>query len=568
MAPQSILSTSPSLDADLIAMLSPLHSSISMPSLPFRSMSYLSESAGLGSPPTSPQPSSFPFHSAALLDFPHAIPITTPTTSTASSSSSPSSSPLSLSADDSSDSNSEASFQLARWPPAHGPAFTSSSKLHTAQMPPWHEAVVPLSSVTRLPSPPLSNSSYRSGSVNSSASSVSSSTSSSTPAVTSTPTSIGTAATAAVKKRKRSVAHLTVSERLSRRRAQHRAVDASRRQKEASAISRLLRLIRQQQQSVAGGAGAVGLVGEADDDTVDADEDDLDGSRNKAGRLTVLESSIALIEQLTAACSTMERACNAKDVQVSRVSGQLHSVAALIAQQATELALVEPNKRDGLTILDGGDGSDSAMYRLPTAYTDYSQHYSQHTNFLHQQQQEQQHSWAASRPSLLPGTPHSASTFLSVLPQSTSSYLLQSDMNHTLRTSTVSLMSTMSMTVIALPSKVVIDVNDKFLAMTGHKRADLMYHSLEDVSSTKNVPQYPASVAAVNEVLNGTRRHGTGIWRCVWADGRLYENSVTFYAIFDEPSTAGSGEKCLPDKMLLLSSAEEAVVVDDFNLPL
>ena len=495
-----------------------MHVSTSV-SLGFRSSIHYSESNALGSAPSSPQPSLFSYSGGADMDFPFLLP--TPPTS----SSSPSLSPQSLSTDDSSDYAADA---VSHWRPADAATHSYTS----ASAGPWHDAIEPLSldrSISRVSSSPSPDMSFRSGNHSSSASSVSSDSSTPPPPATQR-------AELLAKKRKRSTAalNLNADERLQRRRAQHRAVDANRRQRESDAIARLHKLIKQQQQEQQ-------EVGEVSDETGEADEDDTEAGNRKSGRLTVLESSIALIEQLTSACKRMDAACNAKDLQVSRVSNQLHSVAAVIAQQATSLGLVK-TVADGFSAVNGLDGIG-----VPTApHTGYSQ------------------PWTSPHPSNLlrysgNNQSHSASSMLSVLPSSASSYLLQSDSSHTLRQSTASLLHTMCMALVALPSKVMIDVNDRFLAMSGHRRADVLYHSIEDLS-LKDVPQYPASLLAVDEVMDGRKRQGSAVWRCRWADGLVYENYVSFYAIFDEPSV--SGGKRLPDKMLLISAAEEAVALD------
>ena len=219
-------------------------------------------------------------------------------------------------------------------------------------------------------------------------------------------------------------------------------MDANRRQRESDAITRLHRLIR-----------TVAADGEAEDESAEGDDEEAES--RKAGRLTVLESSIALIEQLTTACKRMEAACNAKDAQVSKVSSQLRSVAAAIAQQATSLTLV-----------DQMEGFTAAL--LPLEYS----------------QPRLPSLLPASRPAspaLLGAASSLSPSFLSVLPPAASSYLLRSDMSHTLRQSTMSLMNSMSVTVVVVPSMVIIDVNERFLEMTGHMRAEIMYHSMHEL---------------------------------------------------------------------------------------
>ena len=171
---------------------------------------------------------------------------------------------------------------------------------------------------------------------------------------------------------------LPPEQRIERRRAQHRAVDAARRQKENEAIERLQRLLKERQQQ--GRAEGTGVEGEvADEDTAETVGDEStesvegsvsggsDGGSKKVGRLTVLESSIALIQQLSARCQRMEEACNAKDVQLNRVSSHLHSVAASIAQQATSASSFDDDAAaDGYFASQSYPSPSSSHHRPPT----------------------------------------------------------------------------------------------------------------------------------------------------------------------------------------------------------
>jgi len=286
--------------------------------------------------------------------------------------------------------------------------------------------------------------------------------------------------------------------------------------------------------------------------------------------LRIFSARDDLIEQLTSACKRMEAACNAKDVQVSRVSSQLHSVAAVIAQQAASLAVVEDEEKvDRITASD----YSQQLWQPPAFIDSHTAHHPYSNSQAHSRAYSQPHFLARSGPQSPSHShshpyhsyppPNSASTFLSVLPSSTSSYLLHSDSSHTLRQSTNSLLETFSMTVVVLPSKVVIDVNELFLRMTGHTRAQVLYNSLEDVALNKGIPQYPASLAAVDEVISGRRRQGTAVWRCRWADGILYEVKANFYAIYNDGRLMSAMDKCVPDRMLIISSPNEAVTVGD-----
>ena len=484
-----------------------------------RSLSLLSEAAAFGSPPSSPQRSLYSYAAtvaadADLMDFPFLLP--TPP-------SSPSSSPLST--DDSNDYVDQVSFQR------HAAADSTPVP---QPVPLWHDAAAPLSldrPSPRLSSPPPANPSFRSVSVSSSAASTTSDSSHRATAASSR-------TQRKVRKRKRGGSSVNEEERLQRRREQHRAVDASRRQKENEAITRLHGLIRQQRHQRA-------VIGEVEDETGDGDEDEMEGGKHKAGRLTVLESSIALIEQLTAACKRMDAACNAKDVQVSRVSNQLHSVAGVIAQQVTSLALGGP-VQDGFSTIDGMADAGTR---------------SRHAEHFRQP-------WHPSRlPPNIQFTSfpvHPTSSLLSVLPPSTSSYLLQSDMSHTLRQYTTSLLSTMCMIVIALPGKIVIDVNERFVAMTGHPRSEMLYRPLNQASINRGVSQYPASMAAVDAVIVGSQRQGSATWRCRRADEVLYEIVTSFYALYNDARSDGSvDEKRRPDQLLIISAPDEVILVGE-----
>ena len=366
-----------------------------------------------------------------------------------------------------------------------------------------------------------------------------------------------TATEAPVKKRRRNVADLS-SEQLMRRRAQHRQVDASRRQKEAASIARLLRLIRQQHQPA-----VAGVAGEADADetgTVEADEDDddMDGSQQKAGRQTVLESSIALIEQLTAACQRMEAACNAKDAQVSRMSSQLHSVAALLAQQATDSMAVASSVNRAAAA--GDCNAQLSSFRHPRL--------------------------SSSSPTMLPN--RASSSFLSVLPSSTSSYLAQSDRSHTLSRGGFSTFSTLCIAVVT-SNGIVLDVSDRLLTYTGWGGSDLVHTTFEDYDTDEQrragilpitplvlanqqpnpcdrtqlryVQQYPASIEQIIAVKKGEKRKAHATWRYRISDGSVVETDSTFWGEWDVPVVKGHPHRP-PDRMLLVYEMQDAVVVD------
>lgn len=368
-------------------------------------------------------------------------------------------------------------------------------------------------------------------------------------------------------------------------------MDAVRRQKENEAIERLQGLLKRQRQQVEG-AGVEGSVAE-EDVTVLGDEDGEggegsgsgsgDNSSKKVGRLTVLESSIAMIEQLSAACQRMEAACNAKDEQLSRVSNHLHGVAASIAQQATSIASAlddEAATADGY--LSYPSYSSPSSSTSPPSYASVAY---------------------ASNRSTRPPTP--PSTLLSVLPPSTSSYLAHSDRSHTLRHSGLAFASTLCVTIINIADGVIVDINDRFLAQTGWRRADLLHTSMdhEDMACghplspfllrergdkrlnrpVEYLPQYPRAMAEIDQLIRGIKRKGDTSWRCRMGDGTVFECHTTMWTEYSDVEAGGEqyglvqkddGNLCLgvipsservrpsPDRMVLVFAIEDALIIE------
>ena len=295
------------------------------------------------------------------------------------------------------------------------------------------------------------------------------------------------------------------AEQQQRRRAQHRALDADRRQKETDAISTLLGLIRQQQQ------GAV-VEGEVADAKKVKHKILLNG--RKAGRLAVLESSIAIIQQLTS--KRTEDAVNATDLQKSRM------------QQ--DAAFEYYGSLDGFAL---------SHYECPSGL-----------------------------PSVLPISHFTLPIplRLSALPLSVSPQPVNSGISHALLQFTTSMLSRMYIMVIALSSMVVVDVNDAFLAMTGFDRAQLLDQPFGSISLSKGIAQYPASVAAVAAVVDGHKRQGSTTWRCRRTDGVLFECTASFHGSYDElPLGAGVRTMQMPNKMLIMCAPDEIVMVGDAN---
>ena len=294
----------------------------------------------------------------------------------------------------------------------------------------------------------------------------------------------------------------------------------------------------------------------ADDMTAEVEEDNgssADGrgssasrtaSRAGSGRLTVLESSIALIEQLTTACKHMEAACNAKDAQLSHVSKHLHSVAASIAQQT---AAANSSSNNSAALFDG-------VMEEPFALR-YS----------------------------------SSSSFLSALPSSTSSYFAHSDRSHTLRRGGVDFFSSSMCVAIIAPPGIIMHVNERFLDCSGWRRTDVLLTSFEKEDDaayplcpmaaakptaiqrraagmtdrmTRYMPQYPSSTEMVESMIRGERRKADCKWRCRLGDGSTVECDSTFWAVYDKPPPRAGQQPRTPDRMVFVFELDDAVLVE------
>ena len=158
-----------------------------------------------------------------------------------------------------------------------------------------------------------------------------------------------------------------------------------------------------------------------------------------------------------------------------------------------------------------------------------------------------------------PSTP--SSTFLSVLPQSTSSYLSHSDRSHTLRHSGLAFASTMCVTIIDISNGVILDINDRFLDRTGWRRSDLLHTSMdhEDMAggyplspflllqradryvgrAVEYLPQYPRAMAEIDSLIRGLKRKGDTSWRCRMGDGTVFECHTTMWTEYSNRETEG-----------------------------
>ena len=330
--------------------------------------------------------------------------------------------------------------------------------------------------------------------------------------------------------KKRKLSALTADERLERRRAQHRALDANRRQRELEAIERLRDLILQQHVQQQNRTIEAQPDDEADEKD---DEDGAAGEEKKAGRLAVLESSVALIQQLTAACKRTEAACGAQGAQLSRVSNQLHTVAATIAQVAassyTSAADPLPAATSASTSLTASASAmASASSRMLSA---------------------------------------ASSSFRSILPAAVIDQLEHSDRSHSLCQSGLNMLSSMCISVISVPLGVIIDMNNNFLHAMHARRTDLLHKPINLTTLHKRIPQYPAAIAETEAVMSGRKRQTQAMWRCRTFDGVKFEMRCTFWGDFDVPPSPDGTPPRAPDRLLTMYAQEDCVLLEDTAIP-
>ena len=305
------------------------------------------------------------------------------------------------------------------------------------------------------------------------------------------------------KKRTRMGGGLTGNERLEWRREQHRVTDSTRRQRESEAEAHLRALIRRYSQQR--GQANDGIEARSGVEV----EEESESRQSGASRLFVLQSSIALIEQLAAACERKDEACEAKVAQVNHSATEAHNMASNMAQPFWQPVLPHSAVRPF--------APPQPCPSLPTA-----------------------------------------------LPTSVSSDALYAGMSPTMQQSTVALLSTMCVLVVTLPALVVLDANTRFLAMSGYARADITHLLLSQSPLCRGVNQNLASTAAVSAIAAGSRWQGSGVWRCRKADGLLCELLVSFFALFSgEQADDGVDERRLPDRMLIVGSPREVVLVGE-----
>ena len=362
-----------------------------------------------------------------------------------------------------------------------------------------------------------------------------------------------------VRLKKHRVRESNPEQRLERRRAQHRAVDKVRRLKENVTINRLHKLIKAQQ---------VESLAPMEEGERVAQENEEKMDSKKVGRSTVLESSAAMIEQLTSACKRMEAACNAKDAQLNRVYSYVLGVTAMIAQQAISAGTDSSTNSSSHNAIAPNDGI-MTRYGFPPSHHPLKA--------------------LASTPSLTSSdapvtndTKFPSDSFLPILPSCILSYLAYSDRSHALRVGGhASFSSTLCVAIIAPPG-IILDVNTRFLECTGWLRSDLVHTSLESEDGanflplsplvqlpqtvtqasrqTRYLPQYPAATALLEAVKRGEKRKADITCRCSMVDGAVFECDCTVWGEWDEP--LGEGQRRPPDRMVFVFEMESSVVIE------
>ena len=362
------------------------------------------------------------------------------------------------------------------------------------------------------------------------------------------------------RRKKRRLRALDREQRLERRRAQHREVDAARRQKESEAMAKLHRLVREEQEQ---------QTGEADSNKADATEA-ADDKCKKVRRLNILEASVALIERMKAASGA-----NASGAHNSRHSRRHVASTAATTQRPVDVDLTlttTPSRFDEFVTF-----SDSA---LPSSSSRLRE---RRTSLL---------------PTSLDRQPSSSFPYLSILPPPTPSYVAGLER----RPGPASFSSSLCV-VIVTPLGVIVDVNERFLACTGWRRSDLLDTSVnsrqlvagrrpsplifqprqrriggeqwcDDSGSTAGAMQpllqYQSFVDSIQALLRGETGKGNGAWRCWMRDGRLIECNATFWGETDErhdedadEDDEGADKRRPPDRLVAVYSMDDIVFVDN-----
>ena len=217
--------------------------------------------------------------------------------------------------------------------------------------------------------------------------------------------------------RKRRVRGLTEEQRTARRRSLHRDIDATRRSREAAAISRLHGLLQGHKQAL----------------LIEDDRGVRSAKSAGAGRVRVLEQCAEVIERLQSMRQAMERASNAKDQQLRILADHLHSVAAAHAQST-------------LACIDCSPSSDS----------------------LHC---EDSSTSASASPST---STSSSSSPLSALPAPLSATLSHLHRSSSLRADSTLGSSSLCVLVKLMPSSVLVSASARFCQQSGYREQDLV----------------------------------------------------------------------------------------------
>ena len=78
-----------------------------------------------------------------------------------------------------------------------------------------------------------------------------------------------------------------------------------------------------------------------------------------------------------------------------------------------------------------------------------------------------------------------------------------------------------------------------------------------------NVRQYPSSVALMRQFVEGRVAHFAAPWRCVFADGLLYEVNCSCFAAKMEEIVEPDGRRWMaPETALILTTADGGIRVD------
>ena len=360
------------------------------------------------------------------------------------------------------------------------------------------------------------------------------------------------------RRRKRGIRAMAREQRL----AQHREVDAARRQKESDAIARLHLLVKHHaHEQQLHGAGEGRQVDKEGDEAEKEKEDDDEAAGADSGRvskLAVLEASIALIEQLTAARSRVEQPRSAKDARAP----DRHSATASEQTASTVQPKVEAPPAHH------SSASPSPALPLPPwcskliAVPDHS------------------------------ATGSSSSFPLSVMPPPTSLQLAHSDRSATIhRAGLVSFSATHCVCVVGQQG-VILAVNDRFVQCTGFRRSELVDTLLDArfVSTGRRLSpligrlqrhsnrmepllQYPTLVHHIEALWRGELRRAYSAVRGMRSDGAVMESRTTFWGEYDdqqqqqqqqegeEESVRTASKVRLPSCIVGVFSIDDSIVV-------